>query len=206
MSSRGVLPRKRARRDASLVVIATEGARTEPAYFERLREHSLIRPKVIVEVVPPTDNASAPDAVLRSAKTAREGFGASQPDDRVWCVVDVDHHADPPHIATFTNTLKEAREADIDVAVSNPCFEIWYLLHFQEIGSAPLPHYAAVQALVGPLVPEPRLPGGIPHACIDRTRIDQAITRAATTESPDHPWPPQPGTSLHRLVASILAP
>ncbi len=206
MTPRGVLPRKRARRDASLVIIATEGDREEPAYFDRLREHDLLRPKQIIHVEPPQEHASDPQSVLFVAKGAREGYGATQPDDRVWCVVDVDHHTGGRHVAGFTQMLKEAAEAAIEVAVSNPCFQVWYLLHVAALEGLVLTDYQTVSAALGPRVTEPRLPGGVPRECIDRARIDQAIQRAAASHDPSQPWPQQPGTTLHRLVSSILAP
>jgi len=43
--------------------------------------------------------------------------------DEVWCVVDVDEHARLPAAEALA-----AREK-IGIAVSNPCFELWALLH-----------------------------------------------------------------------------
>ncbi|MEO6195139.1 MAG: RloB family protein [Thermoanaerobaculia bacterium] len=44
----------------------------------------------------------------------------------VWCVFDVDEH---PHLL---DARQKARDNGIDLAVSNPCFELWALLHFQD--------------------------------------------------------------------------
>jgi len=46
--------------------------------------------------------------------------------DQVWCVCDVDEHA------RLNDALQQARDNGIDVALSNPCFELWALLHFQD--------------------------------------------------------------------------
>jgi hypothetical protein len=46
--------------------------------------------------------------------------------DEVWCVFDVDAH---PNLA---DALQQARANSILLAVSNPCFELWLLLHFQD--------------------------------------------------------------------------
>ena len=46
--------------------------------------------------------------------------------DEVWCVFDVDAH---PHLPD----AKQKAEANrIKMAISNPCFELWLLLHFQD--------------------------------------------------------------------------
>lgn len=44
--------------------------------------------------------------------------------DQVWCVVDVDDHGRIPEFR------QRADRENIFVAVSNPCFELWLLLHF----------------------------------------------------------------------------
>jgi hypothetical protein len=46
--------------------------------------------------------------------------------DHVWCVFDVDEH---PHIP---DAKQQARDNGIELAISNPCFELWLLLHFQD--------------------------------------------------------------------------
>ncbi len=44
--------------------------------------------------------------------------------DEVWCVIDVDRHA------RLRQACQRAEQAGIHMAVSNPCFELWLLLHF----------------------------------------------------------------------------
>ena len=46
--------------------------------------------------------------------------------DEVWCVFDVDDH---PGI---NDAQQMARASGIKLAISNPCFELWLLLHFRE--------------------------------------------------------------------------
>jgi hypothetical protein len=46
--------------------------------------------------------------------------------DEVWCVHDVDDH---PGLDEARVT---ARDNDIRLAISNPCFELWLLLHFRD--------------------------------------------------------------------------
>ena len=58
----------------------------------------------------------------REAKRAKD---ANLRYDEVWCVVDVDDHERLPQ------ALTTARDNDVELVVSNPCFEIWLLYHFQ---------------------------------------------------------------------------
>ncbi len=47
--------------------------------------------------------------------------------DQVWCVLDVDTHE------TLEEALREAGRLGIHMAVTNPCFELWLLWHFEEV-------------------------------------------------------------------------
>jgi hypothetical protein len=57
------------------------------------------------------------------ARSQRDSFLAY---DEVWCVFDVDEH---PFLA---EARQQARDNGVELAVSNPCFELWALVHFQE--------------------------------------------------------------------------
>ena len=43
--------------------------------------------------------------------------------DELWCVFDVDEHE------RLAEALSDARTSGLDVVVSNPCFELWLVLH-----------------------------------------------------------------------------
>ena len=58
------------------------------------------------------------------AKDAKRGRG--RPHDQIWCVFDRDEH---PH---FDEAVKLAMDHGIHVAMSNPCIELWFVLHFED--------------------------------------------------------------------------
>jgi len=61
----------------------------------------------------------------RSSRHASRRHGS--PDlDEISCVFDVDAH---PHVQ---QAIAEARQSGINLAVSNPCFELWLVLHCQD--------------------------------------------------------------------------
>jgi hypothetical protein len=129
MSSRSSLSRRAARRTPKpRFLIVCEGEVTEPSYFYALRhaERSLIdlvlqpagSPKQVVE-----------RAVELKRHAEREARGRKDPFlryDMVWCVFDIDEH---PRIQ---EAKQQAADNHISVAISNPCFELWVLLHFQD--------------------------------------------------------------------------
>ena len=60
----------------------------------------------------------------RASKRRRKADG---PDfDEIWCVFDTDEHPNLPQ------ALAQAASSGILTAVSNPCFELWLVLHVQD--------------------------------------------------------------------------
>jgi hypothetical protein len=57
----------------------------------------------------------------RWKREERRGRGASF--DEYWCVLDVDEHPN------LDEALDVARANEISVALSNPCIELWFVLH-----------------------------------------------------------------------------
>lgn len=112
------------------ILIVGEGAVTEREYFEAFRRWCK-NPRVEIEFegpagVPLTLVSTARD---RQEKADREASRAGDDFlryDEVWCVFDVDEH---PHLP---DARQQARDHGIRLAVSNPCFELWALLHFQD--------------------------------------------------------------------------
>ena len=111
------------------ILVVCEGEQTEPGYLHSLRITEKIR-LVEIEIV---EAAGVPKTIVELAvrkkreaekRATREG-DSSQRYDEVWCVFDVDAH---PNLA---EALQQADANKIHVALSNPCFELWVLLHFQ---------------------------------------------------------------------------
>jgi RloB-like protein len=110
------------------LLIFLEGARTEEGYFVHFwREH---RSTVRIRIDPSKGSSPATLVDLavrekkRQAREAKRSGGRAY--DEIWCVFDVDQH---PGLA---QAIQRAREHDIEVAVSNPCFELWLILHHQD--------------------------------------------------------------------------
>ena len=109
------------RQPKNRVLVVCCGARTEKQYLDGMRRH--FRDSPIAVVVRP--EAGAPSQLVDyAAKVWQrdiEGF------DEVWCVFDVDDFE-----ADIPKAVSMARRAKISLAISNPCFEFWLLLHFKE--------------------------------------------------------------------------
>ncbi len=46
--------------------------------------------------------------------------------DEIWCVFDTDEHK------KLAQAIEEAKQSGIEVAVSNPCIELWLVLHARD--------------------------------------------------------------------------
>ncbi|WP_158920345.1 RloB family protein [Streptomyces sp. NBRC 109706] len=81
------------RSEHTKILIVTEGVNTEPQYFERFA--TLMRAKAVrVVSVRPVGVGRDPLSVVREARRLRDiEVRGGDPFDAVWCVVDVDEHA-----------------------------------------------------------------------------------------------------------------
>ena len=103
------------------VLIVCEGSKTEPLYFQALKDRSRLS-TANVEI---TGSGSDPSSLVNKAKSLRdEEKRRGDQYDAVYCVFDRDQHA---HFNTASN---EALSAKLKLARSWPCFEFWLLLHF----------------------------------------------------------------------------
>jgi hypothetical protein len=113
------------REERAQVLVVCGGVATEPAYFRGLKKE---RRNPAVRVVVESKGVD-PASLVRFAAQKRDILGC----DEVWCVVDVDEF-------DISGALAVARKENVRLAISNPCFEYWLLLHFESC-VAPLTCY-----------------------------------------------------------------
>ena len=112
------------RRYRKLFVIATEGSKTEPQYFAMLNNNqSIIR----VECLRQTSKTS-PLQVLRRMKDRLKSESLKKSDE-AWLIVDKDQWTDE-HLYLLHAWSQE--HENYGFALSNPKFEYWLLLHFED--------------------------------------------------------------------------
>ena len=114
----------------STILIVCEGEKTEPQYLDGFR-CACRNQRVSIRLV---HKRGVPMILVKTAKRYKEEAeqaAAREKDDNlaldsVWCVFDIDEH---PEVA---NVKEMARDNNINLAISNPCFELWLLLHFRD--------------------------------------------------------------------------
>lgn len=95
------------------VLVVTNGSRTEVDYFECLRLEPWVTATLRVRY-----EGVSPNALPAKAAFLRD----SNDYDSVWAVCDVDEF-------DVASALLEAAQKEVGLALSNPCFEVWLLLH-----------------------------------------------------------------------------
>jgi hypothetical protein len=113
-----------------LVLIIVEGVKTEKQYFESLAREERAS-AVHVDVIH-SKGDTAPENLVQQADKARKSRIENdkwEDDGQVWCVCDTEQ---PDLSISLRNALVMAQKNNIKMAVSNPAFEFWYLLHFRE--------------------------------------------------------------------------
>lgn len=119
--------RREAFRDARLIVIASEGKDTERIYFKALAKE-YTNPRVHVHILERSEdeqNSSSPEHVLKQLNDYK-GHYELESDDELWLVVDRDRWTE----AMLSRVATECAQNNfMHVALSNPCIELWLLLH-----------------------------------------------------------------------------
>lgn len=108
-----------------------EGESTEPQYLRRFkRMHS--SPFVEVrEVAGAGDPLAVVDSALKeklSLERARRKGDRMAGRDSVWVMFDRDEHP------RFDEAMDKARGNALSLAISNPCFELWGIFHYEDCG------------------------------------------------------------------------
>jgi hypothetical protein len=113
--------RKPYRNPANVLYIISEGAKTEVMYLTEIsrRFRDNLRYSLVIVPTPHTDPKGLVRDALEYSKKCTSG-------DEVWCFFDRDDNQD----GYFKEAMSLAKDK-IHIVFSNPCFELWYDLHFR---------------------------------------------------------------------------
>ncbi|TLU81789.1 MAG: RloB domain-containing protein [Chlorobium sp.] len=181
------------RRYRKLFVLATEGNKTEPEYFDLLQNnHSVIKVHCLK-----TKEGLAPLALLKKMEQylKKESLKSS---DEAWLVADRDQwdESQLDQLYAWSTTQK-----NIGFALSNPKFEYWLLLHFEEASGISSSRECS-ERLKRYL---PEYDKEIDSRKITVEMITAAIRRAEQRDNNQcDNWPKETGTTVYRLVKNIF--
>ena len=177
-----------------LFIIAVEGAITEPQYFSLFTDHnSTIKVKCLSDV----HKSSPPKVLDRMRRSLKEEN--LKPKDEAWVVVDKDQWQDEQLMKLFTWSQEKK---NYGMALSNPKFEYWLLLHFED--GAGIESSAECDTRLQKYISD--YDKRIEKRKFSLEMIEKAIVRARNRDYPPcTDWPRSPGkTTVYRLVENIL--
>ncbi len=180
--------------NASLIVIASEDTYAVKEYFARFKTY-----RVQVEVLPTEDTRSAPQHVVdRLDQFVKENVIVDG--DTFWLCVDRDRWSE----ATLGEVLRHCLSKKYGIALSNPCFELWLQLHFEDVDGTKRTSVEVTNRL------RELLGGGYTKRCcrtigITKELVEVAMRRARALDTSEDLIPEAPATRVYKILDALLA-
>lgn len=209
--------RPEGKKSARLVVIASEGRKTEQIYFEAFKEKMEALNVHVVVLRKDEEDKCDPDpvSVYKRLCEFKDHYQIGD-DDELWMVIDRDrwHQRNLSYLAQ-----KCHQNSNMNFCVSNPAFELWLMLHLigvEELSDqekAEIKKNRKIRKGGDPFLKKKmrELLGAYNESKYDTERllkegnISVAIERAAALDvSPADRWPNTLGTRVYLLAKSIL--
>jgi len=197
--------RKHGREPKRRFYVFCEGEKTEPTYFAAVKAacaNALIELNTFPAVGVPNTIATAAAKLVRSLGLGLQGRKPQnylEEGDEVWAVFDRDDHPN------FNEAIDRCHQAGVRVGRSNPCFEVWLILHEKDYNKPD--DRKAVQTHFEKLRPEYDRHGAKIPDCADlATRVhlaeDRAEKQLRRREDEGAPYG-RPSTTVGQLTRAI---
>jgi RloB-like protein len=173
-----------------LVVIAIEDAKAEwckVKYFDLFNSS-----KVKIELIPNRGNQSSPDEIFNNLKN-KKNKDTYDEKDQFWLSVDFDRWG--KKLAKIKRLCEDQR---FGLAISNPCFELWLILHLQDHTTSLTSKEC--KTLLGNTLN--RYPDLQKRKELFENNLLRAIDRAKGLDS-GKPFPDNPGSHIYKLINAI---
>ncbi|RAY15257.1 RloB domain-containing protein [Actinomadura craniellae] len=109
------------------IVVFCEGVNSEPDYIRGLKKLPHVAANTALDLrIHPKQGVP-----LTLVKMAKEHKWDPEVDE-CWCIFDVEWPRNHPHLP---EAVELARANGINLAISNPCFELWLILHYRNHSS-----------------------------------------------------------------------
>lgn len=197
--------------DPKLIIIATEGKCTEKQYFEELRRQRG-KTNVHVELLETLDGNSSPLHVLARLDAFAAKYSFKSQRDQLWMVIDTDKWGIPK----IAQVSQLCTQKGYRLAVSNPSFELWLLLHHKRLQdysqeekvNISLNEKTGTRTYIETLLIS--INGSYNKSKINPDHffpyIEHAIAEAKSLDNPNSRWPDEIGTKVFLLVEEIITP
>lgn len=181
-------------RDASLFVIASEDKFAVKEYFSRFKTK-----KVYIAVIPTEDTKSAPEYVLDRIDDFIRDY-VTEATDSFWLCIDRDRWQETTLVAINRLCVQKGYH----FILSDPCFELWVLLHFEAVSPLPKQACSEVSERLRSIL------GGYSKKCcrtlaMTEETVQSAIDRARAMDAHgDNPSPPAMLTKVYKILDAMI--
>jgi hypothetical protein len=197
---------KDTRSERENVIIACEDSISVPLYFRAIfkdlkENHAIAASSLIIA----EHKHSDPLGVLQDLRN----HPSYQEFDHQWIVIDRDQertNSGGHPISNFNQAISDAKREGIKIAYSNPCFEIWYLLHFEYRNTAIDRDELCKKLETDIGYQKNKLPRLSPDQQKTAIRNAKNLIESWQSQSPQNPVSPatdNPSTTVHELVVLL---
>jgi hypothetical protein len=200
-----------------LYILSFEGEKTEVKYFNNFRQSEFFNDSGIIEIVPlkrAVNTGTDPLSVKRLLKKAKADYPFKKSDE-FWLIVDRDDW-ETIHKIDFNQLVIDCNKEDnFFLAMSNPCFEIWLIMHLKDITEYneeeqnKLLENASVSrkknhidTIIGDLQGIGYNKNPNPETYLPLTKT--AIKRAKDIDFVNEPYPKNLGSHIYKLIEKLL--
>jgi len=201
-----------------LFVLSYEGTVTEKKYFQDFRASVYFNNNGLIKIVHlkrPKDKGSDPFSVKKLLYWAKKEYGFKISDE-FWLIIDRDDW-ESIHKLNFDDLVKECKkEENFYLAMSNPCFEIWLVLHLKNLTeftdeekelifeNAKIGNKNYIDILVAQLQGGDRGYNKRPNPNIYLPLTKTAIESAKSNDILEEDYPKSIGTHLYKLIEKLI--
>lgn len=201
-----------------MFVLSYEGKISEKKYFEDFRNSELFNDSGLIEIISlkrPTNRGSDPISVKKLLLEAKKEYRFKDTDE-FWLIIDRDDWEEI-HNHNFDKLVEDCKkENNFFLAMSNPCFEIWLILHLKDINEFDEEEKVKIMSNEKISISKnyiDKVPSEIqgrgynkrpnPRIFLPLTKV--AIDRAKELDNENQDYPKQLGTHIHKLIEKLIA-
>lgn len=201
-----------------MFVLSYEGKVSEKKYFEDFRKSELFNDSGLIEVISlkrPKNRGSDPISVKKLLQEAKKEYRFKDTDE-FWLIIDRDNWEEI-HNHNFDKLVDDCKkENNFFLAMSNPCFEIWLILHLKDISEFDEEEKVKIMSnervsnsknyidkILSKIQGRSYNKRPNPQVFLPLTRT--AIRRAKELNDENQDYPKQLGTHIYKLIEKLIA-
>lgn len=200
-----------------MFVLSYEGKISEKKYFEDFRNSELFNDSGLIEIISlkrPTNRGSDPISVKKLLLEAKKEYRFKDTDE-FWLIIDRDDWEEI-HNHNFDKLVEDCKkENNFFLAMSNPCFEIWLILHLKDINEFDEEEKIKIMSnekisnsknYIDNVLSEIQGRGynKRPNPRIFSPLTKTAIDRAKGLDNENQDYPKQLGTHIYKLIEKLI--